>query len=490
MAQSLTQNEPHLPAAKPDRKQRMRETVNLLLPDSLMIFLAVLMAPIVLIPIFVTLPLALDASFKVADYAILAVFILEYLLKTVSARDVWKHIISPWHLLDLFIIVLPLVTLLPVFATEFGFSFPVLRLLRLIRVFALGGRAIDRKIAMSAAAPSADHTPTQPSSEVRVMDVSLENVYKDIQYERLIDFLHSSSHTWIDISSVSEEDFDRLSKIFGIPRIILENELVDEAYPRVDYFDDYSLIYARIADFKVLDKGLSRLLVSRDGILVICQGQNIITLSKAPTRIFSLILEKARKIHTPGEPAVVTILYTLLRHILDKDKQIISALEQELMTLEGIPFKDRPSNFLEVTFNLRKEVNQLVPSMLHLKEIISVISTKRVPLEGFSERHEKIFDILMDEATYLHETAANVRDNLQSLIDLYINTTSYQMNKVMRLIAVFTCLGIIPAIILGALGTNVAGNPWNIQLWQVFTVPLILMLALGWIFHRLGWTKF
>ena len=63
------------------------------------------------------------------------------------------------------------------------------------------------------------------------------------------------------------------------------------------------------------------------------------------------------------------------------------------------------------------------------------------------------------------------------------------MNKVMRLIAVITVLGIIPAIVLGALGTNVAGNPWGIHLWQVFLIPIILMLALGWVFYRLGWTK-
>jgi Mg2+ and Co2+ transporter CorA len=473
---------------KPDRKKGIREKVNLLLPDSLMIFLAAIMAPVVLVPIFVTLPASLDASFKVIDYTILGVFILEYVLKTVFARDVLKHVISPWHLLDLFIIVLPLVTLLPVFATEFGLSFPVLRLVRLARVFALGGRAIDRKIEMSSATPVEKRDP-KPSAEVRVMDGTLENVYNDIRYDQLVDFLDDSLHTWIDISCVAEQDFDQLSEVFGIPRILLENELVDEAYPRVDYFDDYSMIYARIADLKTLTKGPGSLVIRRDGILVICQGQNIVTLSKSPTRLFSLILEKARKIHTPREPAVVSILYTLLRHILDKDKEVISALEQELIALESVPFEKSPSNFLEVTFTLRKEVNQLVPSLLHLKEIISVISTKRVPLEGFSDRHEKIFDILMDEATYLHETATNARDNLQSLIDLYINTTSHQMNKVMRLIAVFTCLGIIPAIILGALGTNVAGNPWNIHLWQVFTVPLILMIVLGWVFYRLGWTK-
>ena len=124
-----------------------------------------------------------------------------------------------------------------------------------------------------------------------------------------------------------------------------------------------------------------------------------------------------------------------------------------------------------------------------MKEIIAVITSKRVPLEGFTERHEKVFDILMDEASYLHETASNARDNLQSLVDLYINTTSYEMNKVMRLIAVITCLGILPAIILGALGTNLIDNPWDVHLWQVLGGLGIAMLAIGWIFYRLGWLK-
>ena len=214
----------------------------------------------------------------------------------------------------------------------------------------------------------------------------------------------------------------------------------------------------------------------------------MITLSKSETDLFNQILEKSKKVHSPEEPVVITILYTIMKHILEKDKQIVTALEAELMTLENIPVKNRPASFLETTFYLRKEVNQLVPSLLHLKEIISMIAAKRVPLEGFNNRHANLFDILMDEAAYLHETASNVRDDLQSLIDLYINTTSYETNRVMRVIAVITSLGIIPAL-MGLLGSNIAGNPWEIQLWQVFTLLGILMFAMGWIFYRLGWLK-
>jgi Mg2+ and Co2+ transporter CorA len=469
-----------------DSKKAIREKVNLILPDSLMIILAGIMVPIVLIPIFVDLPESLDASFKFIDYSILGIFIIEYLLKLALAKNRIKHFLNPWHLLDLLVVLFPFVSLIPAISAGFGYS-PLLRLLRIIRVAAIGGRALDRKIALSSNTLSNKKVEILPM-EIRVMDGALDKVYENVSFKDIKSYLENTSESWVDITSVSETDFEQISKSLGIPRIILESELIDESYPRVDYFEHYSMIFARVADIKILYKRSMPLSISRTGLLVICQGQNILTLSKTRNGLFKLILENTRKNHTPGEPVSVSILYSLLRYVLDKDKQITAALEKELMRLESIPVKDRPSNFLETTFYLRKEVNQLVPSLLHLKELISNISAKRVPLEGFSEKHVRIFDILLDEADYLHETASNARDNLLSLIDLYINTTSYEMNKVMRVIAVITSLSIVPAV-MGLLGSNITGNPWDIQLWQVFSVLGVLMLFLGWVFYRLGWLK-
>lgn len=264
--------------------------------------------------------------------------------------------------------------------------------------------------------------------------------------------------------------------------------MTEESYPHVDYFENYSIIFARIADVRIIPESLTRVSVSRSGILVICQGQNIITISKDMSDLFDRIVEQSKKVHNPDDTIVVTILYNILKRILEKDKQIITALEQQLMVLENIPLRKRSSNFLETSFHLRKEVNQLVPSLLHLKEIIAVITTKRVPLEGFGERHEKIFDILTDEAVYLFEAASNARDNIQSLVNLHINTTSFETNKVIRLIALITSLGIVPAV-MGLLGSNIIGNPWDIKLWQVFSIIGVIMLFMGWIFYRLGWLK-
>lgn len=473
---------------KPDRKKALRDLVNLLLPDGLMIFMAVLMAPIVLVPIFVELPQSWDAFFTFADFVILAVFVTEYLSKAILAPNIVKHVLDPWHLLDLLVVLLPLVSLLPFVAAQFGVSSPLLRLLRIARIVAVGGRTADRRMKMAAPVSGIDEDISHPM-EIRVMDGNLDNIHQNVALEQVTAFLSSPAQTWVDISWVSPKDFDRLSEILGISRVLLEGELVDESYPRIDYFEHRSLIFARLAEIKPLSRHFVRFSVERYGLLVICQGDNIITLCKTRTGIFDQLVERAKKVHASGESAAVSILYTILQYVLNKDKQIVAAVEQELMNLENIPANQRPSNFLEMTFLLRKEVNQLVPSLLHLKEIISVITSKRVPLKGFSEKSENMFDILMDEASYLHETASNARDDLQSLVDLYINTTSYEMNKVMRVIAVMTALGIVPAIILGALGTNLIDNPWDLQLWQVLTGVGVAMLAMGWVFYRMGWLK-
>jgi Mg2+ and Co2+ transporter CorA len=473
--------------AKPDSKIRWRELVYLLLPDGFMVFLAILLVPVILVPLFFDLSSSLLSFFQFLDYLILGIFILEYGLKTALAPNVIKHIINPWHLLDLAIIVIPVVGLLPFAAASFSIHSPLLRLIRIVRLVAVGGRTVDRRIHMISSADyeAAGH---KPPMQITVIDGNLNATPVSIGVDKITGYIKNTSNTWIDITSIADHDLDSLSASLGIPRLILESELQDESYPRVDYFENYSMIFTRIVDFKITDGNNVRLQVHRTGQLIICAGQNIITLSLSKTETLSKILEKARKLHAADDSSVVIILYSILKHILEKNKQVIAALERQIIDMENIPIKKRPSTFLETTFYLRKEVNTLVPGLLHLKEVLSIINDRRVPLAGYNDQHAKVFDILLDEAGYQYETATSARDNLLSLIDLYINTTSYEMNKVMRIIAVFTSMSILPAI-LGLFGSNITGNPWDIHLWQLFAGLGCIMLIMFWVFYRLGWLK-
>jgi Mg2+ and Co2+ transporter CorA len=322
--------------------------------------------------------------------------------------------------------------------------------------------------------------------ELRLMEGSLDKIQENVPFERLNDYLNTPSQNWLDISSVCEADFDRLSETFVVPRILLESRLSSECYPQIDYFEHYSLIFASVTDAS--GNTPTKLSTSLNDLLVICHGNDIITISRTQTELFKKLYERAKKIHNADEPLAVSILYTILKYMIEENKRVISIVERELMKYENSPIKERPSNFLETTFALRKEINQLITSLLHFKEIIAEITSKSVPLEGFTERHEKKFQVLQDEIAYVYESASFARDSLIYLVDLYMNTTAYETNKVMRIIAVITCLGILPAI-FGLLGSNIAGNPWNIELWQVFLTLGGLMFVFGFIFYKLGWFK-
>ncbi len=486
MADEEDAEKPHMDQADPH--QGARELVELVLTDGFMIFLALLMIPIVVLPmVFPDMPAEYSNFLEASDIVIIFFFIIEYFLKLYFSASRWKHFINGWHLLDLAIIVLPFLEIIPAIGLTIGLRSPLLRLVRIARVMAVGGRSVKRRIhePSESVVPSEAH----PTMKIQVVENDLSTVQKDITFEQMKAHWESPTQTWIDVSGISDGDLEKLSRIIGMPQMVLTSKLVEESYPRIDYLERQSVIFLLAGQVEVHHHGTHHLLITRNGLLIVCSGRNIMTISKQRSDAFDRILHRARSQFGSDQPLLVSILYSILDQIIGRYQKILVEVERELLRLENIDKKAMPRDFLETTFQLKKEVNRLVSSLLHLKEVLTVIMNRRVPIEGFDKSHEDLFDILADETVYLHETAQNSKDDLTSLIELHINTTSYETNKVMRVIAVITSLAIIPAFVTGLLGENLAGNPWSIHLWQVIAMTSSGMACVGYIFFKLGWLK-
>lgn len=91
----MSEQSPEPDVEKDDPQKGLRELVELLLPDSLMIALAVIMIPVILIPLFIKLYDAWALSLRYIDFTILAIFIIEYLSKLLLAPKIWKHFVDP-----------------------------------------------------------------------------------------------------------------------------------------------------------------------------------------------------------------------------------------------------------------------------------------------------------------------------------------------------------------------------------------------------------
>jgi hypothetical protein len=85
---------------------------------------------------------------------------------------------------------------------------------------------------------------------------------------------------------------------------------------------------------------------------------------------------------------------------------------------------------------------------------------------------------------YLYDTMLNIREEVLSVIDLHLNVVSFEMNRVMRVLAVIGALGLIPAIVGGLIAP-----PSMLALPQVIFLVFFGM-AIGLYFFLIkGWLR-
>lgn len=99
------------------------------------------------------------------------------------------------------------------------------------------------------------------------------------------------------------------------------------------------------------------------------------------------------------------------------------------------------------------------------------------------------FQRFRSEVDYLYDTMANIREEVLSVIDLHLNVVSFEMNRVMRVLAVISALGLIPAVVGGLLGMNLIDNPWPVTLPQIAFAVLFAMVLGLYFFVVKGWLR-
>ncbi len=250
-----------------------------------------------------------------------------------------------------------------------------------------------------------------------------------------------------------------------------------------------SLIFLQSGHIKYPAENLANYLtISRSGIIVICNGKKILTVSRHSPELIDHVVSGLSQ--TATEKAfVVPILYNLLEHRLNDYRSILSEIEIEVLKISGTPRSKLPRDFLERIYQLDKEVSRLVSNLVHFKDMMSIITSKKVPLEGFDQKSEESFHVLQDGAVYLNEIAHDLIDNLRSVIDLYINQTSFETNRILKILAVITAISVIPAMVGGLLGANLLDQPFGAFLWEVAFVVSVGMAFAAYGFVKLGWLK-
>lgn len=453
------------------------------LSDEFMAFLALLTILITVAPYAFSLTPSLLLMLVVVEVLIVLLFIVEYCSGLALSTDKRAFLVNPWRALDAFIIVGVLVSLLPLPTDLLGIA-PALRLLRLVRVAVLGTRTGARLSVKTAAEGDFAAKPVVPVEAYALVLEDQKARFFSIPYEEALTRISSADNDWLYLSGLDKHHVSSVAESLNVPDRLLQNRLFDAAFPRIDQIEHYSTLFTWYPSLNETPTGIS---VERTGLLLIGSGQNVAVLARGSADLTAL-LERQISLGDHSESLLVRATQGLIREVIQSYQRVVEYLETSLIRIESVEPSLRDRDFLTRTFQLRGEISRVRTTLRHLTVVTRTLKSRRLTIQGFEANMPQL-QILAGEASDLYDRVDDVNTNLTALVDMRLNISSFQMNKVMRLLAILTTLALIPAVVGGMFGMNLSDNPWPLSMSEVaFWVGSGMLFSL-YLFAIKGWFR-
>jgi Mg2+ and Co2+ transporter CorA len=441
-------------------------------------FLAIISAVLTLIPVLFKVAPQADRILETGQWTIVFAFAAEYAVCFAAAHSKAKFALNPWRLVDAATILIPLATLIPG-VSDFLRSTPVLRLLRLARVMALGARASG---VITREERATTGLREQAVVQIRKLPGAAGGTPSLVSWEDFVRWARNPGDEWFSVANVGHHNLSKLAEATGIPRDFIAARLLGISYPDVEARDDYFSLFAWLPERTPAGQ------VDRNGVLLLVGKSGVLTFCRRSTAAADAIAGPVDAALAPL-PFPVRVVCRFLKTIIDANETLVGHLESDLRELEELPVRESRPQFFERTFRLKKELSSTQADLWRFRGMLREMVDSRTKLPGGVSGDLPYLRELLDAADYLYETVSNIREGVLSLIELHLNVVSFEMNRVMRVLAVVSVLGLIPAVVGGLFGMNLADNPWPLTLPQVAFMVCAAMVICFYFFVVKGWLR-
>ena len=334
----------------------------------------------------------------------------------------------------------------------------------------------------------------QPASE---MDISVV-VYdqssaekKDIATIDELQGFKSDLKTWVNITGLKDiESIKKLATNFSIHPLTVEDILNTKQQPKVEKFDNYLFISLKsIQHEKTYHQPQSRKKTAAslqkerkfkkmesieeykiNQISIIIMKGLLISFQEAAGHPFDnirmRILENIGRVRRMGTGYLG---YVLIDAVVDEYYLALAHLEDEIERYEDRAIKTSDDTFIMEIQGTKKDLLHIKRAMLPLRENIMAISHDTVP--AINENIKPFLQDLRENLNNAIESVENYRDWLSNIMDVNLSFLSYQLNKVMKILAMVSSTFIPLTFIAGVYGMNFHNMP---ELDKSWGYPVVL----------------
>lgn len=330
-------------------------------------------------------------------------------------------------------------------------------------------------------------------TKIEVIDYNKESFerYTSNHPEDAFNFENEAKITWINIDGLSNTaEIEKLGKYYDLHPLILEDIVNTNQRPKVDEFEDYIFLVAKMLYFpkEATDKTNGSLI--NEHISIVVGKDYLLTFQEADGDVFEGIRDRLAnakgRIRNHGTDY---LLFSILDAIIDQYFEVVDSIGDKIETLEDELFQVQPSD--DITFEiqeLKRTILRIRRAVFPLREVLSRL--EKLDSTLIEEKTRNYFRDLYDHIIQVSENIDIYREMTWGLMDMYMTTISNKMNEVMKVLTIIATIFIPLTFIAGVYGMNFEFMPelqWEYSYFVLLGLMLVIFLFMLYYFRRKKW---
>ncbi len=271
---------------------------------------------------------------------------------------------------------------------------------------------------------------------------------------------------WVDIEAPSLAEIDLMQHVFHFHPLAVEDSIHNETRAKLEQYADHLFI---VINPLTHDPDHNRIELRELDIFI---GKNyVVTVHPAPEPLLAEARSRFMDMRKGISLSSGVLLHTLLDVVVDSYFPLVEDAVDAIEAVEDKLLDDRTPPITEELVQLKRMMRNLSRVVWPTQTVMTYIANHYHMLDG--EQLEYYFRDVQDHLLRLAEIIANLRENLTSLLDLYMSATSNRLNKVVNRLTIITLAIGALSVLTGFYGMNFE------QTWPPFNTPNGVLLVIG-----------
>ncbi|MFD7667874.1 magnesium/cobalt transporter CorA [Streptomyces sp. NPDC059788] len=294
------------------------------------------------------------------------------------------------------------------------------------------------------------------------------------------------SFLWLGLHEPTSEEFDHVSREFGLHPLAVEDALKAHQRPKLEVYDDSLFVVLKPIAYDDASGTVSA------GELMIFLGDSFVVTVRHGTTS-SLAAVRRRLEHEPDvlRHGPTAVLYAVGDAVVDHYIEVAAELQVDLEELEAevfAPSRSDSNNTAAAIYAFKREVLEFRRAANPLVEPMLRLQNPGVPFVHDEAR--PFFRDVGDHLTRANESVEGLDRLLSDILSAHLAQMGVRQNDDMRKISAWAALAAVPTLIAGVYGMNFEHMPelkWDWGYYGILLLMVTIELLLYRTFKRRGW---